>query len=46
MKNNVKGRLFIQIRGSKFLSQQEIKVQEPADQVPVGHVPRSVNLVA
>jgi DNA replication licensing factor MCM7 len=28
------------------MSQQEIKVQEPADQVPVGHVPRSVNLCA
>lgn len=46
VQNNVKGKLFIQVRGSKFVSQQEIKLQEPSDQVPVGHVPRSINLLA
>lgn len=28
------------------MSYQEIKLQEPADQVPVGHVPRTINVVA
>jgi DNA replication licensing factor MCM7 len=28
------------------VSEQEIKIQEPSDQVPVGHVPRSVTLIA
>lgn len=28
------------------MAYQEIKIQEPSDQVPIGHVPRSMNLVA
>ena len=38
--NNSKGQLFLSTRASKFLPFQEIKIQEMADQVPVGHIPR------
>eukprot|EP00310_Coccolithus_braarudii_P013273 CAMPEP_0183353098 /NCGR_PEP_ID=MMETSP0164_2-20130417/32739_1 /TAXON_ID=221442 /ORGANISM="Coccolithus pelagicus ssp braarudi, Strain PLY182g" /LENGTH=732 /DNA_ID=CAMNT_0025525717 /DNA_START=72 /DNA_END=2270 /DNA_ORIENTATION=- len=34
------GRLQLQTRGSKFGQFQEIKIQEEADEVPTGHVPR------
>ena len=46
IKNEVRGRLFLQVRGSKFVSYQDIKVQELSDQVPVGHIPRTLNLQA
>jgi DNA replication licensing factor MCM7 len=46
VKNEVKGKLFLQVRGSKFVSYQDIKVQELSDQVPIGHVPRNLNLQA
>ncbi|KAI9295751.1 MCM-domain-containing protein [Neoconidiobolus thromboides FSU 785] len=39
-KNNRKGKLQMQTRSSKFLKFQEAKIQEMADQVPVGHTPR------
>ena len=39
-KNQVKGNLNLQIKQSKFMAYQEIKIQEPSDQVPIGHVPR------
>jgi DNA replication licensing factor MCM7 len=42
--NNTRGRLFPQTRGSKFIKMQELKVQENADQVPVGHIPRSITV--
>ena len=45
-KNEVKGKLFLQVRGSKFVSYQDIKVQELSDQVPIGHVPRTLKLQA
>lgn len=45
-KNDLKGKVFLQIRGSKFVSYQDIKVQELSDQVPVGHVPRQIKLQA
>lgn len=45
-KNEAKGKLFLQVRGSKFVSYQDIKVQELSDQVPVGHVPRTLKLQA
>ncbi len=44
--NQSRGKLTAQIRSSKFVSYQELKVQEPTDQVPVGHVPRSISLIA
>lgn len=40
--NKTSGKLFLNTRASKFFNFQEIKVQEPPEQVPTGHVPRSV----
>lgn len=42
--NNSKGQLFLSTRASKFLPFQEIKIQEMADQVPVGHIPRQLTV--
>ncbi|KAJ9626264.1 DNA replication licensing factor MCM7 [Taxawa tesnikishii (nom. ined.)] len=42
--NNSKGQLFLSTRASKFLPFQEVKVQEMADQVPVGHIPRQLTV--
>ncbi|KAF2725429.1 MCM-domain-containing protein [Polychaeton citri CBS 116435] len=41
-KNNAKGQLHLSTRASKFLPFQEVKIQEMADQVPVGHIPRQL----
>mmetsp|Transcript_11354 Transcript_11354/g.22182 ORF Transcript_11354/g.22182 Transcript_11354/m.22182 type:complete len:797 (-) Transcript_11354:151-2541(-) len=41
-----KGRLHLQTRGSKFVKFQEIKIQEAPDQVPIGHIPRSMTIHA
>uniref|UniRef100_A0A0N5AEB1 DNA replication licensing factor MCM7 n=1 Tax=Syphacia muris TaxID=451379 RepID=A0A0N5AEB1_9BILA len=38
------GRLQPQVRGSKFVKYQEIRVQETSDQVPVGGVPRAISV--
>ena len=43
-KNNAKGQLFLATRASKFLPFQEVKIQEMADQVPVGHIPRQLTV--
>ncbi|KAG5880468.1 hypothetical protein JTB14_000573 [Gonioctena quinquepunctata] len=40
--NKSGGRLYLQTRGSKFVKFQEVKIQEHSDQVPVGHIPRSL----
>jgi DNA replication licensing factor MCM7 len=40
--NNSAGRLQMQSRGSKFTKYQELKVQELPNQVPIGHIPRSI----
>ena len=42
--NNSKGQLFLSTRASKFLPFQEVKIQEMADQVPVGHIPRTLTI--
>ncbi|KAI4153255.1 MAG: hypothetical protein LQ341_000559 [Variospora aurantia] len=42
--NNTKGQLFLSTRASKFLPFQEAKIQEMADQVPVGHIPRTLTV--
>ncbi|KAI9668145.1 MAG: Mcm2-7 hexameric complex component [Bathelium mastoideum] len=42
--NNSKGQLFLSTRASKFLPFQEVKIQEMADQVPVGHIPRLLTI--
>ena len=42
--NNTKGQLYPSTRASKFLPFQEVKIQEMADQVPVGHIPRTLTV--
>ena len=42
--NNSKGQLFLSTRASKFMPFQEVKIQEMADQVPVGHIPRTLTV--
>lgn len=42
--NRAGGRLYLQSRGSKFIKFQELKMQEHTDQVPVGHLPRSISV--
>ncbi|CBF70403.1 hypothetical protein AN5992.2 [Aspergillus nidulans FGSC A4] len=42
--NNTKGQLFLSTRASKFVPFQEVKIQEMADQVPVGHIPRTMTV--
>mmetsp|Transcript_5081 Transcript_5081/g.7769 ORF Transcript_5081/g.7769 Transcript_5081/m.7769 type:complete len:734 (+) Transcript_5081:104-2305(+) len=42
--NNAAGRLQMQTRGSRFVKYQEIRLQELPDQVPVGHIPRSLTV--
>jgi len=42
--NATKGQLFPSTRASKFMPFQEVKIQEMADQVPVGHIPRSLTI--
>jgi DNA replication licensing factor MCM7 len=41
-----RGNLHQQTRGSKFISFQDIRIQEPSDQVPMGQVPRSLKVYA
>ncbi|KAJ8669300.1 hypothetical protein QAD02_000559 [Eretmocerus hayati] len=42
--NKSGGRLYQQTKGSKFVKFQEVKIQEHSDQVPVGHIPRSLTV--
>lgn len=44
--NQTKGQLVMQIKSSKFVSFQELKIQEPSEQVPIGHVPRAMKVYA
>lgn len=44
--NQTKGQLVMQIKSSKFMSFQELKIQEPSEQVPIGHVPRAMKVYA
>ncbi|KAI9140180.1 MCM-domain-containing protein [Paraphysoderma sedebokerense] len=43
-RNRTKGRLYMQTRASKFLRFQEAKIQELTDQVPMGHIPRTMTI--
>ncbi|KAF3282723.1 Mcm2-7 hexameric complex component [Orbilia oligospora] len=43
-KNDAKGQLFMATRASKFLPFQDVRIQEMSDQVPVGHIPRSITI--
>ncbi|TPX40487.1 hypothetical protein SeMB42_g05974 [Synchytrium endobioticum] len=42
--NSTKGKLYVQTRASKFLKFQEVKLQELTDQVPMGHIPRTMTV--
>lgn len=42
--NKTNGRLSMSTRGSRFVKYQELKLQELPDQVPVGHIPRSLTI--
>lgn len=44
--NKALGRVSMQTRGSKFVKSQEIKLQEHSDQVPTGHIPRAITVLA
>ena len=41
---NYQGHLTQQTRGSKFVRYQSVKLQERPAEVPVGHIPRSINM--
>lgn len=43
--NQAKGQLTPTTRASKFLPFQEVKVQEMAEQVPIGQIPRSLSVM-
>ncbi|KAI0664752.1 MCM-domain-containing protein [Cubamyces menziesii] len=43
-KNGIHGTLHMQTRACRFSPFQEVKIQEMADQVPVGHIPRSMTV--
>ncbi|EEY58911.1 DNA replication licensing factor MCM7 [Phytophthora infestans T30-4] len=42
--NKAQGRLIMQTKASKFDKYQEVKFQELPDQVPMGHIPRSLTV--
>ncbi|KAG9457888.1 hypothetical protein H6P81_002396 [Aristolochia fimbriata] len=42
--NKSKGNLILQLRASKFLKFQEVKIQELAEHVPKGHIPRTMTI--
>eukprot|EP00897_Mesotaenium_endlicherianum_P004516 jgi/Mesen1/4092/ME000214S03275 len=42
--NQNRGKLHLHTRGSKFLKFQEARIQELAEQVPKGHIPRSMSV--
>ncbi|KAI3787486.1 hypothetical protein L1987_41992 [Smallanthus sonchifolius] len=42
--NRAKGNLILQLRASKFLKFQEAKLQELAEHVPKGHIPRTMTV--
>ncbi|KAI0910524.1 DNA replication licensing factor mcm7 [Ustulina deusta] len=43
--NQSRGQLFQSSRASKFLPFQEIKIQEMAEQVPIGQIPRTLTIM-
>lgn len=46
VKNQSPGKVNMITRGCKFVKYQEIKVQELPEQVPVGHIPRAMTVIA
>lgn len=45
VKMGSRGQLFLQSRGSRFCRFQEARIQELTDQVPMGHIPRSMTVM-
>ena len=45
VKNQTVGKINMQTRACRFQKYQEVKVQELPEQVPVGHIPRSMTIV-
>nr|AHL18130.1 DNA replication licensing factor [Remersonia thermophila] len=43
--NQTKGQLYPSSRASKFLPFQEVKIQELAEQVPIGQIPRTLTVL-
>lgn len=43
-RDGIRGTLHMQTRACRFSPFQEVKLQEMADQVPVGHIPRSMSI--
>lgn len=43
-KNDIKGRMLPQVRGSKFVRFQSVRLQEMHTEVPVGHIPRTTTI--
>lgn len=44
LQNQTRGQLFMSTRASKFSAFQECRIQELSQQVPVGHIPRSLTI--
>lgn len=44
IQNKSRGKLFMSSRASKFLPFQDVKIQEMANQVPIGHIPRTLSI--
>jgi DNA replication licensing factor MCM7 len=42
--NKTPGKINFQARGSRFIKYQELRLQELPDQVPTGHIPRSMTV--
>ena len=42
--NKRTGRITQQNRGTRFVKYQELRMQELPDQVPVGHIPRTITI--
>lgn len=45
VRSKANGRLFMQVRGSKFAKFQELRIQEHSDTMPVGAIPRSISVL-
>ncbi|KAG9249899.1 DNA replication licensing factor mcm7 [Emericellopsis atlantica] len=45
VENQARGQLTHSVRASKYLPFQEVKVQEMAEQVPIGQIPRSLTVL-
>ncbi|PKI83574.1 DNA helicase [Malassezia vespertilionis] len=42
--NKIRAPLYPQARASKFVAFQDVRIQEMTDQVPVGHIPRTMTI--